>query len=159
MEYKYLDYRSESFKGPSSWPKFAVETCDEVLNETRVLEFFDRFNDLLSRLVGYGPMYRPLFEELGALEGCSHMRFFRADTGREYTAIHRKDGKFLTADEISNGAFMVPYFKIHSPRAMRPIRVREGRVLHLAVDADFTYWGAPLDGYDAIMKSYTAKLA
>ncbi|MBA4045672.1 MAG: hypothetical protein C0510_00185 [Erythrobacter sp.] len=158
MEFRYLNYRHKEFSMPEFWPDIHVEPCTTIHREDEVLRFFERFNNLLAQLTGYTPAYRPLFKQIGVLEGVTHIRYFRADTGKQYVANSCAIDDVMDADEISNCAFMVPQFHVHRPRSIRPIRIKEGEALHVAVDADFEYWGWYPNAYDPVMLRYTADI-
>lgn len=158
MKFRYINYADQRFSQPEGWLNYPVIESSQIYNEDVVIDFFDRFARTFEGVRAGGRWTD--FHEVGVIEGVSRVRYFDAKTGRQYSAMWQEGGASLDAYSIVKNAFFMPSILFRNKRSIRPIRVQEGDVIHLAVDADFQY--DPDDHpsyYDPISLTYRGEIA
>lgn len=162
MKYNYKDYGHPRFADFKPWPTATLSPGGTLLEEPSTLSFFKRINECLQVNGGYGIIHDAKFRALGSLPAYSHVRFFCPNTGDQYGALHMVgcETNALNAADIVRTAFVAIGYEVWNRRAIRPVRVCEETVLHVAVDADIVpFPPQPVQGPRAWVKSYQAELA
>ncbi len=149
-------YNEKSNPTVSNWPTSPIESCNVIDDQDNVLAMLDKITKMNALIGPWHFGQKPLYRELGELEGFPRARIFRMDNGQEYSSLSSVDDRPLSADRIAAAAFHSCAFRIENPRAIRAIKVKEGDVLHLAVDADIVLWVKDPDL--SHMPSYSAEL-